>query len=344
VITTTGSCRDVAAAFNREPELLRSKVRAVYINIGNGPGQPQNEWNVNYDPLAYQRMFEADLPLYWCPCFGADGYRTLYRCDQTRVVGACTSPVQNFFVYCLTRSQADPIEFLKAGPKPLPTGGRNMWCTAPMFHAAGRKIYRRGKDDYIALRPDAAIQAGLADREIDGFRFVPMRVTIKDESRAAPEQLAEPQPGKLSAAFQSRKEDRVGTKDVKPDGKLDCQVTVLGVEPGKELKNVIVTGPNEGRWERVETGRWWRVACHRDERRLDVYFQFWAAGEHRVELVYEDGSSQSAPFSVPNLGSLGLRVDVDPDEPSGFVFRSVHPEYQQILASCLKNLLADLGR
>ena len=166
----------------------------MYINIGNGPGQPQNEWNVNYDPLAYQRMFEADLPLYWCPCFGADGYETLYRCDQTTVVGACTGPVQNFFVYCLTRSQADPIEFLTAGPQPLPTGGRNMWCTAPMFHAAGRKIYRRGKNDYIALRPDAAIQAGLADQEIEVFRFVPMRATIDRVSCAEPEQLAEPDP------------------------------------------------------------------------------------------------------------------------------------------------------
>jgi hypothetical protein len=213
-----------------------------------------------------------------------------------------------------------------------------------MFHAAGRKIYRRGEDDYIALRPDAATRAGLADQEIDVFRFVPMRVTIDGESRAAPEPLAEPQPGKLSAAFRGRQEDRVGTKGAKPDGKLDCQVAVLGVDTGKKLKNVVITGPNEGRWEHVETGRWWRVACHRDARRLDVYFQFWAAGEHQVELVYEDGSSRSATFRVPNIGSLGLRFEIGPAESSGSVFRSVHPEYQQILASCLKNLLAELGR
>jgi len=344
VITATGSCRDVAAAFNREPELLKSKVRAVYINIGRGPGQSQQECNVNYDPLAYQRMFEADLPLYWCPCFGADGYQTLYRCDQSTVVGACTPPVQNFFVYCLTRSQADPIEFLAGGPPSLPTGGRSMWCTAPMFHAAGRKIYKRGENDYVALRPDAAAKAGLADREVDVFRFVPMRVTIDRQSRAEPEQPAKPKPGELSAAFQGREVDRVGTGDLKPDGKLDCQVAVLGVAPERELKNIIITGPNEGRWEHVETGRWWRVAPQRNGRRLDVYFQFWAAGEHQVELVYHDGSSQSATFHVPDFGTPGLRVELEPAEPSGFVFRSVHPEYQQILASCLKNLLATLGR
>ena len=38
VLFTTGSLRDVAAAFNREPELLRAKVRALYFNAGNGPG------------------------------------------------------------------------------------------------------------------------------------------------------------------------------------------------------------------------------------------------------------------------------------------------------------------
>ena len=41
VIHTAGSCRDVAAAFNREPELFRKKVKAIYIEAGNGPGGDQ---------------------------------------------------------------------------------------------------------------------------------------------------------------------------------------------------------------------------------------------------------------------------------------------------------------
>ena len=143
VLFTTGSCRDVAAAFNREPELLKAKVRTVYFNIGRGPNEPQEECNVGYDPLAYQRIFESGLPIYWCPCFGKDRFETLFEADQTTVVGSCSPVVQNFFDYCLTRSKADPIAFLKSGPHPLPTGPRAMWCTAPMFHAAGRKIYER---------------------------------------------------------------------------------------------------------------------------------------------------------------------------------------------------------
>jgi len=343
-LITTGSCRDVAAAFNREPELLKKKVRAVYFNIGRGPNEPQAECNVGYDPIAYLRIFETGLPIYWCPCFGKDGYETLFEADQTTVVGACSRPVQNYFVYCLTRSTADPIAFLQGGPHPLPTGPRSMWCTAPMFHAAGRKIYERGPNDFVALLPAEADRRGLAGKKIDVFRFVPMRAGVEDGDAAPKAALPEPKPGELTAAYWGREKDRVGTGRPEPDGRADCCVRVLGIPAEKKIKNVVLTGPNKGRWEHVETGRWWRVAIEREGRRLDGYFQFWAAGEHQVEVVYQDGSRQSTRFRVPRLGTSGLRVELNPGQPNGFVFRSTHPRYKQIMASCLKNLLADLGR
>jgi hypothetical protein len=181
VIFTTGSCRDLAAALNREPDLLRERVRAVYINVGNGPNEKQNEWNVGLDPLAYRCVLTAGLPLCWCPCFGKDGYQTLYVADQSRVVGACTAPVQNFFVYCLTKSKAEPLEFLNTGPHPLPAGPRKMWCTAPLLHAAGRRVYERGSEEFVALPTAAAANAGLAGKEVALFDFVPMRAEAADD-------------------------------------------------------------------------------------------------------------------------------------------------------------------
>jgi len=344
VLFTTGSCRDVAAAFNREPELLKKKVRAVYFNIGRGPNEPQEECNVGYDPIAYLRIFETGLPIYWCPCFGKDGYETLYQADQTAVVGACSRPVQSFFVYCLTKSTADSIAFLQGGPHRLPTGPRSMWCTAPMFHAAGRKVYERGPNDFAALEPDEAAKRGLAGKEVDAFRFVPMRACIGEGEAAPKAALPEPKPGELTAAYGGREKDRVGTGRPEPDGRADCCVRVLGIPAEKKIANVVLTGPRKGRWEFVETGRWWRVAIDREDRRLDAYFQFYAAGEHAVEVVYEDGSRQSARFRVPQIDPLGLHVVLDPAQPNGFVFRSTDPRYRQIMASCLKNLLADLGR
>jgi len=76
VLHTTGSCRDVAAAFNREPELFKQKVKAVYMEIGNGPDGDQDEFNVRLCPLGYAGLLESGLPIYWCPCFGTDGYGT----------------------------------------------------------------------------------------------------------------------------------------------------------------------------------------------------------------------------------------------------------------------------
>ncbi|MHB1034909.1 MAG: nucleoside hydrolase [Pirellulales bacterium] len=223
ILHTTGSCRDVAAAFNREPQLVKDKVRAVYFNIGRGPNETQDEWNVGYDPASYLRIFESGLPIYWCPCFGKDGYETLYTVDQSAVVGACRQSVRNFFVYCLTKSTADPIAFLTSGPHPLPTGPRNMWCTAPMLHAAGRRIYQRGAGDFVALPPAGAQREGLAGQEVTAFQFVPMRATVED----------------------------------------------------------VGAGPK-------------------------------------------------------------LRVALDSSEPNGWVFRAVNPRYREIMASCLKNLLAGL--
>lgn len=172
VLFSTGSCRDMAAAFNREPGLFKEKVRAYYFNVGNGPGDPQNEHNVRLDQAAYPRVFEMGIPLFWCPCFGKDGYATHFVADQAAVVGACAQPVQSFFVYCLTKSKDDPIRFLASGPHPLPKGQRNMWCTAPLLHAAGRTIRRRGDGDFVALPPADG------DKGAAPYSFVPIRVTV----------------------------------------------------------------------------------------------------------------------------------------------------------------------
>jgi hypothetical protein len=183
VINLTGSATDAAAAFNREPQLMRQKVRAVYIHAGNGPDGVQDEYNVQLDPLAYVRLLESGLPIYWCPCFGRQGYQTYYRVpNEALLIAACSPPVQNYFVYCLTRSQADPLEFLASGSHPLPTGVRNMWCTGPMLDAVGRKIYQRAADDFVALAPADAKKAGLAGKEVDVFRFVPVNL----DTRALP--------------------------------------------------------------------------------------------------------------------------------------------------------------
>jgi hypothetical protein len=202
VIHTAGSCRDVAAALNREPDLFRKKVKAIYIEAGNGPSGDQSEYNVGLCPLSYLRLLESDLPVYWCPCFGKDGYQTFYKMDQAQVVGACAQPVRNYFVYCLSKSQEDPLAFLAAGPKALPAGPRNMWCTAPMLHAAGRKVYQRGTNDFVALTPREAEKGGLQGKAVDAFQFLPVRVGVEGLPSPGTKEK-QPAPPRLGARWDS---------------------------------------------------------------------------------------------------------------------------------------------
>jgi len=185
-VMVVGSCRDLAAAYNREPELLSEKVNAIYLDAGRGPGGEQDEHNVDMDPLAYERLFESGLPIYWLPCWGTDGYQTYYVADQQSVVGAGSHRVQKYFEYCFTRSTADPIEFLSS-PDPAPPypGGRRMWCTPGLIAAAGRKIYQRDDNDYVALSPEEAAIAGLTEDEISVFEFVPMQAEVNSDGSLA---------------------------------------------------------------------------------------------------------------------------------------------------------------
>lgn len=192
-----GSCRDFAAAFNREPDLFRQKVKAIYCNAGiviEKGVVSQIDFNVELDPIAFFRLFETGVPVYWCstrPKMSerAPGgpYSTNFWIHEQRIIRAGTPQVQNFFVYCLTFSKEDPIRFLDSGFQKIPMarafagdGGRFIWCTAPFCHAAGRNIYRKGIADFHALQPEEAERLGIADAKIDLFDFVPASVKTKE--------------------------------------------------------------------------------------------------------------------------------------------------------------------
>ena len=163
---TVGSLRDMAAAYNREPALFAEKVGRFYINIG-WVGEKQ-EWNVGLDANAYVRILRSDLPVFWCPCFGEDGWQTYWKFRQADVLADQRAPVQNFFLYMLGRldpQQVPPIEYLQrevddAAVKEFYPKDRNMWCTGPFLHAAGRKS--------------------------DVFTFAPLTFTVDDAGTTIP--------------------------------------------------------------------------------------------------------------------------------------------------------------
>ena len=218
-IFTTGSLRDVAAALNREPDLLLRKVARLYVNAGNpatGTLLPDDEYNVGLDRQAYLRVMSSGLPIYWCPCFdgklwerGRNG--TFWKFAQADVLEGLRRPVQNYFIYALTKPDVpDSLQYLydsqdAAARETVWRMARNMWCTAPFFHAAGRNIYVRGTDDWIALSPDSAVRAGLSGATVDVFGFVPAKLVAARQANGAIEvTFDDKQPANGAAIFESR--------------------------------------------------------------------------------------------------------------------------------------------
>ena len=181
ILFLVGSCRDFAVAFNREPELLRQKVKAVYINAGNGNDGIQDEWNVTLDPIAYEALLKSGLPMYWCPCFGKT-HQTHYIVEnQAELLSSCTKEMKNYFSYALNRATDDPIGYIEGVEQKLPDTERHMWCTGPFIHASGRKIYQESDGKYIACTPAVAKQKGISDNEVEVFCFEKVKITFEPE-------------------------------------------------------------------------------------------------------------------------------------------------------------------
>jgi hypothetical protein len=188
-----GNCRDLVAAYNREPELLKEKLKAVYIYSGflQADGNLRPECDIVFDPFTYYRIPEMGLPLYWSPGSGADGRFSSYKVDPAAVIlETCTQPVQNYMVYALAEKQetdkfGDPVAFLNSGSQrmvnhPMKNRGRFMWGTAEMFRIAGRNIYQRGENDFSALSLADAQWQWLDRYATDAYRYVPARITLTE--------------------------------------------------------------------------------------------------------------------------------------------------------------------
>lgn len=190
-VFTTGSLRDVAAAYVRKPELLREKIARLYINIGDALGGPEH--NVNLDPWAYRIVMRSDLPVYWCPCFAGGlwkrekGLATYWRFRHAEVLSKAPLPLVNFFLYAMRHERGPSLPYLGVKhPEEQYTWlfglERNMWCTAPFLHAAGRQIWEIAPGQFKALpageTPQAVDQSQLPasppfPRLVVPFRFEP---------------------------------------------------------------------------------------------------------------------------------------------------------------------------
>jgi len=154
VVTVVGSARVVAAAFNRDPDLVRAKTRAVVLNAGSSGGT-HREWNVELDPAAYEGLWRSGLPVHWYPCttehspFDPEHERSTYwKTSHRALFEHLPDALRAWFAYGYSGSaRGDILRALAemgrgAVWEHVEAGIRHMWSTASLVMAAGHVLAR----------------------------------------------------------------------------------------------------------------------------------------------------------------------------------------------------------
>ena len=187
-VITVGSLRDVAAAFNRAPDLFRKNVSRLLVFLG-AVDSAKPEWNVQLDPHAFVRVMNSGLPVDWVPCFDGGlfknaGRASFWRASHADLLRHASPRALRFFVYALRKKEdPDPIAFLArdtsaADRSAVLAGTRNLWCAAVFPHVAGRKTIRRD-GAWLSVRPDAVREG---ETTVEPFRFVPVALEVEADT------------------------------------------------------------------------------------------------------------------------------------------------------------------
>jgi pyrimidine-specific ribonucleoside hydrolase len=197
-ITAVGSMRDVTAAFNREPELFRTKVAKLMVFIGEASDPKFVEYNVSLDPQAYVGLMRSGLPIYWVPCFDGgpwrnQGHASFWQALHKDLLKNARPEVLQYFIYALEKEKSDPVAFLSAPIDPerkrrLLDGNRNLWCTAVFERLvapeAARGVFGFAEAD-ITLGDDAVVRYGRTPSSKKVMRF-----EVRDSAHYAAEMTA----------------------------------------------------------------------------------------------------------------------------------------------------------
>jgi len=198
VINITGSCRAIAAAGSRAPDLFADKCAGIYLNAGTGSPDPRKaahkEYNVTLDVKAYTQISKLPCPVYWMPCFEEFGgrlpdggwpvrdYGTYFRFQHKELLPHLSDRLVNFFTFMYRsgrrRAEGPPAGWLRhlLGPRDkefetrLMPAFRNMWCTGGFLHSAGLGVTRAGRIVPLQSAGDEA-----------AFKFEPIELNC-DES------------------------------------------------------------------------------------------------------------------------------------------------------------------
>jgi hypothetical protein len=150
LISVMGSARAVTAAFNRAPELVRNKTRAILLNAGS-TSAAHIEWNVQLDPAAFEGLWHTGVPIHWYPCCTDSGAfnptherGTFYRISHEQLLAGLAPSLLSWIYYAFTASSRGDIVHALSEPaagavwEHVRSGQRSLWSTASLIMASGR--------------------------------------------------------------------------------------------------------------------------------------------------------------------------------------------------------------
>lgn len=203
VICIFSSCRPVAAAYNRAPELFRRKVKQIHIAAGAYPAG-YLEWNVMLDPHAFVCLMRSDLPISLYPCaaeakdgecgaFNYGRHNSFWRLPDLRFIERMDPRLRRYLGFAFGRVAR--MDYLRAMDEDLPAAvmenvyrlPHNVWEIAVWTNVAGRKLVRHGDGTYRIMPPQ---QIGPGDTVLPND-LNPARVRCRDDGQIEVEPVAE---------------------------------------------------------------------------------------------------------------------------------------------------------
>jgi pyrimidine-specific ribonucleoside hydrolase len=187
-VLSFGSARTIAVAYNREPDLLRAKVRRIHLCAGASSTECM-EWNVALDPHAHVRVLRSDLPVALYPCATKDGpfaygpNNCFWKLPDLKFIARMQPKLQAYLAYAFARMTRS--DFLRMLDEPPPEAvlreiygrGHNVWETAVWAQVADLRIVRRA-DGRCRLVPAGEVRP--ADKVLPN-ELRPCRLDVRDD-------------------------------------------------------------------------------------------------------------------------------------------------------------------
>jgi hypothetical protein len=194
-----GSARAVAVAYNRDPELLKAKVKLVHLCAGASSPEFQ-EWNIALEPHAIVCLLRSPLPIAIYPCatkagpFAYGPNNCFWKLPDLRFIEKMNPRLRSYLAYAFERSKR--LDFLRAVDEDPPANvlesmyrkAHNVWETCVWIRVANRRLVKRA-DGTHRIIPASDV---LATDTVLPNELRPCRVTVNDKGLFSFEFTTEP--------------------------------------------------------------------------------------------------------------------------------------------------------